>query len=238
MYRIALCEDSAHDKFHIQELIDRAFAELGEQCQLSHWSSAEGFFAASLPHSFDIAIFDVELDKMNGIEASRRLRANDKEVVIIFTSSHPEYVFSSFPSEPLNYLVKPVEYGVLFELMRESVRRINESRNTTFSFEAKGVLYNIPVKEIVSLESHARIVCVKTAKSDYEFYGKLDEASAHPNLAVFIRCHKSFLVNPLYIERIANDAIYLANGKSVPVSRGNMKRVKAEFVEFLNRENR
>lgn len=238
MYRIALCEDSTQDKLYIQQLLDQVFSELKQHYRLYVWSSAEGFLSEAAPHTFDIAIFDVELDRMNGIEASRRLRAKDKNVIIIFTSSHPEYVFSSFPSEPLNYLVKPVEYTKLLAVIRESVRRIQESQNDVFSFEAKGIVYNIPIKDIVLFESHARIIRIRLSESTYEFYGKLDDIAKNPHLSAFIRCHKSFFVNPVYIQRIGNDAITLSTDDTIPVSRGNMKRVKEEYAMFLNGETR
>ena len=234
MYRIALCEDSAADRERVESYLQQVFGELRLPYSLDCFASAELFFGKTSPHMFDIVIFDVELGLMDGITASRTLRAHDKGVIIAFTSSHPEYVFSSFSAEPLNYLLKPIRYPDLYGLIEASVRRIDESRRSVFGFEMRGVLYGLPVNEIRYFESNARIIRVVTDTAEYSFYGKLDDIAGDPKLASFIRCHKSYLVNPAFVQEVTGTAVKISSGDLIPVSRGNAKRVKAEFAGYLS----
>ena len=234
MYRIALCEDAPADRDRIDNYLRQIFDELKRSYTLQCFATAEDFFCAAGPHMFEMVIFDIEMGQMDGIKASKILRAGDKSVVIAFTSSHPEYVFSSFSAEPLNYLLKPVRYPDLYDLVSASVHRIDEARRTMFGFEMKGVLYGVPVKDICYFESNARVVRLVTDSGDYSFYGKLDDVAADPNLASFIRCHKSYLVNPLFVAEVTGTAVKIASGDLIPISRGNAKKVKAEFADFLN----
>lgn len=232
--RIALCEDTVEDRRRVEGYLSQIFDELGRPFRLACFASAEEFFAAAAPYTFDVVLFDVEMGDMDGIKAARLLRSNDKRVIIAFATSHPEYVFSSFSAEPLNYLLKPVRYGDLFDLVAESVRRIDETHADALSFEMKGVLYSVPVKEISYIESNARMLRLVSDQGEYSFYGKLDDTAQDRRLAGFIRCHKSFLVNPAFIERIDGGTIALAGGQTLPVSRSNVKRVKQEFVDYLD----
>ena len=67
MYRIALCENNDDDKKWIKTLLDRISTEQNIPYLLSEYSSAEIFLNHMQPFLYDIAIFDVEMNKISGI---------------------------------------------------------------------------------------------------------------------------------------------------------------------------
>ena len=50
----------------------------------------------------------------------------------------------------------------------------------------------------------------------------------------FVPCHRSYLVNLLYVARIDKTDIILDNGESVPLSRRNQKSVNEAFIRFYS----
>ena len=58
----------------------------------------------------------------NGIETARRLRQADPEVLIVFVTSSPEYVWDAFPVHPFDYLLKPYQKEK-FEHLAAELRR-------------------------------------------------------------------------------------------------------------------
>ena len=49
----------------------------------------------------------------------------------------------------------------------------------------------------------------------------------------FFRCHKSFLVNITYIEKIKQYVAILENKDEVPISRHRFKETKAKFLSYI-----
>ena len=58
--------------------------------------------------SFDIIYLDIEMDKEDGISAAKRIRIYDKNVLIIYVTSHENHMKESFVVRPFQFLVKPV----------------------------------------------------------------------------------------------------------------------------------
>ena len=233
MYQIALCENDKEDRQWMKDLLDRAFQEFKMPYYLTEYSSGEQFLQYMHPYVYDIVIFDIEMNKISGIEAAKRLRDVDKKVKIIFNTVHKENVFSSFYAEPLHYFIKPVKYENLKEILEKAIQDIKEKENRLFIFRFNNLLYSIPVSDIMYFESQKRVVNVVTVKESFSFYGKLDELETQDILRHFIRSAQSFLVNPEYIKAISNTNILLINSDSLPVSRGKYKQIKEQFMRYI-----
>ena len=67
---------------------------------------------------FDIIFLDIEMGQEDGITVARRIRKIDKKVLIVYVTSHENYMMESFEIRPFRFLVKPVsgrsENGKLF----------------------------------------------------------------------------------------------------------------------------
>lgn len=47
------------------------------------------------------------MEGTNGIETARILRRTDPDLLLVFVTSSPEYVWDAFPVHPFDYLLKP-----------------------------------------------------------------------------------------------------------------------------------
>ena len=56
--------------------------------------------AAAEPGLYAVVFLDICMAGTNGIETARRLRQADPEVLIVFVTSSPEYVWDAFPVHP------------------------------------------------------------------------------------------------------------------------------------------
>lgn len=234
MYRIALCENSEQDRLIISSYLKKRFFELSSAYQLSEFISGESFLENMEPYRYDIAIFDVEMEKISGIRAARMLRDADKKVVIIFTSVHAESVFSSFYAEPLNFMVKPVSYPEFRQVLDLALKKVEEVGKTSFTYTSSNALFSVPISQILYFESDKRVITVKMTEGSDSFYGKLGEIERNPVLSSFLRCYQSYLVNPDCVYRITNSSVVLKNGEELPISRGKAKLIKSLYMEYIS----
>lgn len=56
----------------------------------------------------DLAFLDIQIATANGIELARQLRLMNKELDIVFTTSHSGYAMEAYDVYPLDYIVKPI----------------------------------------------------------------------------------------------------------------------------------
>lgn len=56
----------------------------------------------------DAAFLDIEMPKMGGIELADKLKAQNEELQVVFTTAYPDYAVEAFRVSAVDYLLKPV----------------------------------------------------------------------------------------------------------------------------------
>ena len=67
------------------------------------FNSAKGLVEFFLKNEPDVLFLDIELGDINGIELAKYLRNEFPTLIIVYITNHPDYVFSCFETEPLNF---------------------------------------------------------------------------------------------------------------------------------------
>lgn len=71
----------------------------------------------------DLAFLDIQIATANGIELARQLRLMNKELDIVFTTSHSGYAMEAYDVYPLDYIVKPISRQRLTQTVARAVKR-------------------------------------------------------------------------------------------------------------------
>ena len=116
---IAVVEDQIPDAQRLEELLQQQLPE----AECTWFARGEDFLrAAAEPGLYAVVFLDICMAGTNGIEPARRLRQADPEVLIVFVTSSPEYVWDAFPVHPFDYLLKPYQEEK-FEHLAAELRR-------------------------------------------------------------------------------------------------------------------
>lgn len=109
MLNIAICDDDIQTTGRMETMIrkiaKRNFTNAETEVFWDGRSLADAVMEGS---SFDIIYLDIEMDKEDGISAAKRIRLYDKNVLIIYVTSHENHMKESFDVRPFRFLVKPV----------------------------------------------------------------------------------------------------------------------------------
>jgi len=78
---------------------------------------------------FDMALLDVWMPKMNGLEVLAALRKTKKrpKVIVMTSDDTPETLLGAIREEAYQYLAKPIEPKALMALVRETLQRKSET---------------------------------------------------------------------------------------------------------------
>ncbi|MCX7771757.1 MAG: LytTR family DNA-binding domain-containing protein [Clostridia bacterium] len=237
---IAVCDDEKVYTDLVLKFIRNCIADYEDEISeidMETFSSGEQLVeACSQGKKFDLIFLDIKMTGMNGFEAARFIRGYDDKTIIIFITSLVDYVFGSFEFKPFWYLIKPVTEEKFKHVFLKALGEIKNDRNRKYSFFTReNGLENIEINKIMYLESLLRRIIIYTSTNQFTYYASITAEEEKLKKYDFIRIHKSYLVNMLYIQRINKNNVVLKNGVVLPLSEHRFKLVFDSFTSYLAR---
>lgn len=117
----AIVEDQKPDAERLEQLLKKAFGE--EEILCRRFVCGDDFLKEFPGEGYQVVFLDICMEGTNGIETARQLRAADPELLIVFVTSSPEYVWDAFPVHPFDYLLKPYKEEK-FDHLAGELRRV------------------------------------------------------------------------------------------------------------------
>lgn len=180
----------------------------------------------------DILFLDIELPGNNGIEIGKciRERLKNEQMFLIYISSHEQYAMELFQNRPLDFLVKPIEKQRIWEKL-DYIFNMTEKSQVFFEYKNKGSLLRIPYKNILYFQSNGRKIEIIMTYGREHFYGKLDNVEKKIPRDFFIRIHKSYIINDLYVARYDYERIVMTNHDVLSISKKYRVMVRHQILE-------
>lgn len=178
---------------------------------------------------YDLIYLDIEMRYINGIEAGHYIREMDETVLIIFVSSHENYMKELFEVEPFRFISKPIDKRTFEKYLLNAYERVMRS-DGTYIYRYNKIYHQVKVKDIKYFESNRREILIVMLNGVERFYGKLDEVEKALEKYRFLRIHKSFLVNEAYIKKIAFSYIVLFDGTNLRISQNKQKIIRKNLI--------
>jgi DNA-binding LytR/AlgR family response regulator len=175
-------------------------------------------------HDIDLIILDVEMPEMNGFDFIVSL---DFPPNIIIVSSAEEYAMKAFDFNVVDYLLKPVTYGRFCKAIDKTVRYFarKEAGNSGDEeiFIKKGPsLVKLKLRDIIYIEALENYVTLNTNDDKFTIHFTMKAIENQLPSGVFIRVHRSFIINKSMIQAIKESSLDINVGgslKSIPVGK-------------------
>lgn len=232
MYKIAICDDDTQFGTSLEKVLTSRLQERNVAFELTVFQNPSELLAAfENDGTFHLIFMDILYEQhTNGIEIARKIRSFHTDTDIVFLSYSSDYALESYEVSPLHYIIK----SHVMEKIEEALNRFfNKHSEQNFYIKTREGILSVPVSDILYFEiyGHNLSVYVKSGKS-HTFSGTLKKVESQLPPSLFIRAHKSFLVNMEYIVKIARYEITLSNDATVPVSKKKYPAIMNAFVEY------
>ncbi|MCM1540548.1 MAG: LytTR family transcriptional regulator DNA-binding domain-containing protein [Blautia sp.] len=186
-----------------------------------------------------LACYDVT--EAGSLDCLSRIRSGQADMLLMLVAdgkmSPMEYVRPDIFASSL--IIRPFGSGLLRDKLRDLIlkyleRLEQDDSAECFMLDTKEGVTSIPYRRIYYMEARDKRIYLRLCDREYAFYGTMDELERRlPDS--FLRCHRSFLINRQYVEKIllTQGEIHLSHGITVPLSRSYKPCFKQFWQERL-----
>jgi len=237
--RIAVCDDEINQVHGNISFIKKWALNKGLSVDIDPFSSAEEFlFRWSEGHPYDLAIFDIKMRKMTGMELAQTIRKTDRDLQILFITGIADHVYEGYGVSALNYLIKPYKPELLFGELDKAYAIYKENEVSALMVSQEGRLIRVPYKEIMYMEISGHYFNIYThSKGGFRMKKQMNDMLLLLDKQLFARCHRSFIVNISHISSLEHQEIRLKNGQDIPLSQSNIQPVTQAFLSYHYKHN-
>lgn len=206
----------ADDEPLARERLAALLGELGVEVVASAADGAEAVREAERLQP-DVAVLDVRMPGVDGLDAARQLAALAQPPAIVFCTAYDEYALRAFDARAVDYLMKPVRLERLRQAL-ERARRIGAGRlaqvagdfapsrqRTHICARVRGNLVLVPIGEVVYLLAEDKYVVVHHVKGQVLIEDPLKDVEDEFGER-FVRIHRNCLISRERLAGLARTA--------------------------------
>ena len=154
MINIAIVEDEKKEQDFLISSFKKLMLEKDISINLKTYNSGEEFLFDFEYNKFDIILMDIDLgqNKLNGLNVSKKMRAIDDDVILIFITNLAQYAIDGYTVKAYDYIIKPFSYY-------DFCLKINALLNSNLLDNSKKILVKcegrqiiLPLKQIYYIE--------------------------------------------------------------------------------------
>jgi DNA-binding LytR/AlgR family response regulator len=192
----------------LQKLLERFARE--ENMQFRILTYLDGLdITEEYPGDLDVIFMDIEMQHMDGISAGLKIREMDSKVIIIFITNSLKYAVKGYQVEALDYLVKPVTYFSLSEILKKAIKRLqNHSECFLYIKEEKGTV-RVSAEDVAYIESDGHSIIYHTKQGNYRERNSIKCVEEQLQQRSFSRCNSGYLVNLAYVDRVDKNGVWV-----------------------------
>jgi len=196
---------------------------------LEHSGSAfNGMEAIKLlnENTYDIIFLDINMPVISGVEL---MELQPKRPLTIVTTAYSDFALSAYQNDAIDYLLKPISFDKFSKAIEKAkiyssgntLKKEDNSCEKVLSIRVNGQMMNIPLADIIYIESLGNYMKLYSAKLNLPLivYGSLSSISSEIDSNNFVQVHRSFIVNVAKITSVTFKSLTMSNNEIIPVGR-------------------
>ena len=240
MLKIALLDDDKTALLISKGAIESFFQEKNIAISLDAFTSPVNFLAMAKEENYRLVFLDIDMPKLNGLEVGTQLKKFNPQTDIIYLSQREDLVFDTLVLHPFGFIRKSKiiqDFANVLELFVNTALN-TQSENKKITISSKTGTLGADIDQIMYIEGNknyqtfylkdGNVFDARVLMSDLE--NKLKDHG-------FIRVHKGYLINYLFIRQIGTNEVTLTNNKVLPLSSKRKDEIMENYLS-ITRKNK
>lgn len=240
MLKIALLDDDKTALLISKGAIESFFQEKNIAISLDAFSSPINFLAMAEEENYRLVFLDIDMPEINGLEVGKKLKGFNPQTDIIYLSQREDLVFDTLQLHPFGFIRKSriiQDFASVLELFVNTALNTNrENKKITISCKTETISADIDQVMYIEGNRNYQTFYLKDG-SKFDARVLMSELENKLKENGFIRVHKGYLVNYLFIRMIGTDEVKLTNNKVLPLSSKRKDEIMEEYLS-VTRKNK
>ena len=124
MYKIMLADDEGIVIDSLKFIIEKEF---GDECVIEYAKTGRKVIELAENFRPDIAVMDIQMPGINGIEAMKEIRKNNPGIIFIVMSAYDkfDYAKEAIKLGVLEYITKPMEKNKIISVLKRAMEMVS-----------------------------------------------------------------------------------------------------------------
>ena len=230
-FLIGVCEDEACVHDIVNHLLDKYANMRNIEYEVIPFFS--GMELLESTQEMDLLFLDIAMPGMDGLETARELNRRGVPYKIVLLTGKTECMKVGYKVRAFRFVTKPIAEEEFFEAL-DDVRACMLGREEITVYRDR-IPYRVQQKDILYIASDRAQTIICTKKGSYRSEKSLKEWEDEVDAKLFVRCHRSYLVNLSKVDRMEKDVMRLQGDYKAPLSTRQRKKVEEAFMIFDTR---
>lgn len=234
--KVAIVDDLQADKEILKEYINRYAAEKSLCIEIECFCSGEHFLRNTAPNKYRLIFLDIYMKGLDGMQVAEALRRDDKESLLVFTTSSKDFAIQGYAVKASGYLVKPYDYEMFRQAM-EVIRPMLEKDLRFIEVKEKRSHVKILLHDILYCDYDNHYILFHMEDEiirSYMKFKELEELLAPYD--EFLCCYRNIMVNLDRVQVLESESFIMENGEQIPIRRPDRIKVRELYAEFVFRK--
>ncbi len=231
MYKIAICDDEKSSAAEAAELLKRyAKSRSDMEYEADVFYTSMDLLDALESKIYDIFLLDIYIDRINGIELARSIKAVNEDASIIFMTSSNAFYKEAFRIQAVHYLEKPILEEDFFDALDRVCKVAEEIHYLTF--RESGEVHRVAADDIIYIESDdhykTTVVQEKSLLIRCTMQALADELKDPCFYMMGVKC----IINLRRVLKITRDSVVMEDGREFTIPRGTYRTLSELVLKY------
>ena len=230
MLLVAIVDDDPGDAGLLNSHVEAYFRQHEIPAVIHLFRDGLDFIRGTEHH--DIVFMDIQMEKLDGLDAARLMRKINQEACLIFVTQMAQFAIRGYEVDALDFIIKPASQASISYVLDKAMRRLRESTNEAFLLKTSEGTVSLSTNDITYVEVFDHNLVYHTVRGDYTVRGRLSDVSEKLDSRRFVLCSRSFVVNLRHVSNVTSDSVTIG-GDRIPISKSHRKELMQRFSSFL-----
>lgn len=226
--KIILCDDERQIHEDIRAYAAQYTRNKSIEIQLEDCYSAKEL--TELGEYGDAVLLDVDMPGMDGIEAAKILRKENRKLTIVMLTDKRERFKEAFLIGAVRFVTKPVEVDELFEAL--DYVTLSSAGQEHLKVRYNGSECEIMQRDICVIEAKSDYLAIYTQDRQYESRERLGNILSELDERLFVEIHKSYIINMQHVKGFTKYRVVMDDDTKLPIARRRYNDVLQKMVDF------